>query len=457
MRAPRGIVLVAVASGLGGSACAAFLSDFSIGDGADSGAAEGAVAESGASQDGKSDDAGSTNDGSVADGGGDSGTDSDSGESGLSSGGDGGDGGDSGTALCAPMATKCTSSTQMETCGTDGQWGAATTCTSSQTCSAGVCVRTDGGTVEPPSCVPGGVGMTNCGPSGNESCCTSIDVTGGTFYRSYDGVSAGYTSTASPATVSTFALDKYEITVGRFRQFVVAWDSGWTPPAGAGKHSYLNGGSGLANSGVAGTYEAGWNTEWTSALATTASVWTTNLSCGASWQTWTPSPGANENLPIDCVTGYEAYAFCIWDNGFLPSEAEWNYAAAGGGASDGQRVYPWSSPSTSLTIDCSYSNYSACGDAPNAVGSESPKGDGKWGQADLAGNVWEWALDWDAAYANPCTDCAYLTSVGSSDNGIYRGGSGTDQPGEQLVSFRGAQAPPSNRYFNIGARCARVP
>jgi len=47
----------------------------------------------------------------------------------------------------------------------------------------------------PPSCAPGGPGMTNCGPggSGTESCCTSLEVMGGTFYRTYDfyGVSGG--------------------------------------------------------------------------------------------------------------------------------------------------------------------------------------------------------------------------------------------------------------------------
>ena len=91
------------------------------------------------------------------------------------------------------------------------------------------------------------------------------------------------------------------------------------------------------------------------------------------------APGANESLPINCITWYEAFAFCAWDGGFLPTEAEWNYAAAGGSE---QRAYPWSNPPTSTTIDCSHANYDDCaalrepaGDgAVNRVGSESPAG-----------------------------------------------------------------------------------
>jgi formylglycine-generating enzyme required for sulfatase activity len=37
----------------------------------------------------------------------------------------------------------------------------------------------------------------------------------------------------------------------------------------------------------------------------------------------TSSAGSKENLPINCVNWWESYAFCIWDGGFLPSEAEW--------------------------------------------------------------------------------------------------------------------------------------
>ena len=55
-----------------------------------------------------------------------------------------------------------------------------------------------------------------------------------------------------------------------------------------------------------------------------------NLACSDSYATWTNTAGSQENLPINCVNWCEAYAFCIWDGGFLPSEAEWEYAAAGG-------------------------------------------------------------------------------------------------------------------------------
>jgi hypothetical protein len=80
-------------------------------------------------------------------------------------------------------------------------------------------------------------------------------------------------------------------------------------------------------------------------------------------------------------------------------------------------AYPWSNPPSDVTIDCSYANYCVCNPSPNLagsvnrVGSESPKGDGRWGQADLAGNDFEYVLDSFINYTNPCSDCsAVMTS-----------------------------------------------
>ena len=177
--------------------------------------------------------------------------------------------------------------------------------------------------------------MTNCGAA-SEGCCTSLEVPGGMYYRTYTNSGDGGTGEANPASVSGFVLDKYEVTVGRFRQFVAAWNNGagYAPPAGSGKHTYLNGGQGLANSGSPGTYEPGWVVADDSNIAPTSA----NLACSPDYATWTTSAGSNENRPINCVNWYEACAFCIWDGGFLPSEAEWEYAAAAGSQ---QRKFPW--------------------------------------------------------------------------------------------------------------------
>jgi hypothetical protein len=65
--------------------------------------------------------------------------------------------------------------------------------------------------------------------------------------------------------------------------------------------------------------------------------------------TWTDTVGPNENLPMNCVPWYKAFAFCVWDGGRLPTEAEWNYAATGGNE---QRKYPWGStaPDDALAV-----------------------------------------------------------------------------------------------------------
>ena len=70
-----------------------------------------------------------------------------------------------------------------------------------------------GGGTRSPSCQ--GLSAT-CGPASNEDCCASRSVPGGSYIRRANGQNY-------PATVSDFALDRYEITVGRFRRFLASY------------------------------------------------------------------------------------------------------------------------------------------------------------------------------------------------------------------------------------------
>jgi formylglycine-generating enzyme required for sulfatase activity len=193
---------------------------------------------------------------------------------------------------------------------------------------------------------------------------------------------------------------------------------------------------------------SGWNANWNTKLPVDTIALKQALKCHAAYQTWTDHPADNERKPANCLDWYTAFAFCAWDGGRLPTEAEWNYAAAGGSE---QRYYPWSIPATSTTVDDSYTVY--CGGTCKVqdVGSKSPKGDGKWGQSDLAGNAWEWTLDFaGGAYSMPCHDCADVTA---GSYRAFRSGSNDDIAGALRSAVRHVYAP--EHHGNIGARCAR--
>jgi formylglycine-generating enzyme required for sulfatase activity len=301
-----------------------------------------------------------------------------------------------------------------------------------------------------PSCLQGGPGLTDCG-SAKENCCTSPVVSGGSFDRTYKNDGSGPTAEADPAAVSSFRLDKYDVTVGRFRQFVAAWNAGWRPSQGSGRHAHLNGGRGLVNVGPAGGDETGWQ------MADNANVAPTddNLACDPKYATWTPGVSTRENLPINCVNWWEAMAFCNWDRGFLPSEAEWEYAAAGG---DQQREYPWgmTDPGSSnqyAIYSCDYPTGSPA-TCSNDVSNIAPVGTaalgaGRWLQVELVGNVYQWILDSQSAYV-ACTDCAYLTEALP----VVRGGSFNLDVSTLVPPLRDGYSPDVRDYI-IGFRCAR--
>ena len=93
--------------------------------------------------------------------------------------------------------------------------------------------------------------------------------------------------------------------------------------------------------------------------------------------------GDAPDLPVRCVTWYEAEAYANFRHGRLPTEAEWEYAARG----PQSRVYPWGNdwdPSRCNVLDSA---------GPTAVGSYST-GVSWVGANDMAGNAMEWVSDW---------------------------------------------------------------
>jgi formylglycine-generating enzyme required for sulfatase activity len=263
----------------------------------------------------------------------------------------------------------------------------------------------------------------------------------------------GPTGLADPATASGLRIDKYLVTVGRFRQYVdYVVAGGKSPDNGSGKHAHLNGGHGLANTGAPGSFESGWDgTAWGQNILGGNPPNSTLLDC-PQYNTWTATAGANENLPITCENWYEAYAFCIWDGGFLPSEAEWGFAASGG---DQQREYAWGStdPGSANQYAIFACQFPGCATSP--VGTAA-SGAARWGQLDMAGQVWEWNLDWLAPFGS-CVDCAYTAPATFR---ARRGGSLIDAPLYLVASYRGSVTSGvtgETRYFNDGFRCARTP
>jgi len=153
-------------------------------------------------------------------------------------------------------------------------------------------------------------------------------------------------------------------------------------------------------------------------------------------------------------------AFCIWDGGFLPSEAEWNYAAVGGSA---QRAYVWGATAPGMNANlavygCYLNGTGTCSGVTNIapVGS-IPLGNGLFGQADLAGNVWEHNLDGMTDYAATCDNCAYLDLNGPGYTLPARRGGAYDETISEVASSSRGNYPPWWNGWQNGLRCARIP
>ena len=166
-----------------------------------------------------------------------------------------------------------------------------------------------------------------------------------------------------------------------------------------------------------------------------------------------PSVNVGTNLPVENVTWTEAAEFCRrlteleaaagrLPDGYvfrLPSEAEWEYAARGGG------YWPWGSiERTNLTVSAWF--------APNSFYVTHPVGrlaPNAYGLQDMLGNVAEWCADWYGPYPTGTV----IDRVGPlfGTQRVIRGGNILDSETGIRAAAR-SSAPPEFRSRLVGFR-----
>jgi formylglycine-generating enzyme required for sulfatase activity len=156
------------------------------------------------------------------------------------------------------------------------------------------------------------------------------------------------------------------------------------------------------------------------------------------------------NFPVVGISWYEAVAYSNWLSKVtgkpyhLPTEAEWEKAARG---TDGQE-YPWGN-----TFDKNF-----CNSDQSGLGQSSPVGifligKSPYGCLDMAGNVYEWCVDWygseyyeDSPFKNP-------TGPQRGSYRLLRGGCWLSGPGSCSTTFR-IYSSPAHYISTVGFRLA---
>ena len=206
--------------------------------------------------------------------------------------------------------------------------------------------------------------------------------------------------------ISAFSMSRTAVTVGQLRAFVDA--SGYRTEA-------------ERSGGCVVFTGQGWETR-----------------SGVDWRH--PGFSQGDDHPVTCVSWNDAQAFIRWLNAGsgrhyrLPTEAEWEYAARGGGGYCG------------AGLDSIAWHEGNSAGATHPVGLKRPNG---YGLHDVIGNVWEWCSDWFGPY--PSSPQSDPTGATEGTRRVNRGGSWY---GAGSGCWRRARNTPDDRGNGLGFRLA---
>jgi len=198
-------------------------------------------------------------------------------------------------------------------------------------------------------------------------------------------------------TLNAYLVDLFEVTVGEFRQFVIAknWQTG--------------------------AEKEGKPRE----------------------QTWRlDDVPSRYDYPVRFVSWWDAEAYCTWAGKRLLTEAEWERAARGTDA----RRYPWGNDFDAARVSNNQgpamSGWFGAGISPA-------------GSYDMAGNVWEWVQDWydPQFYGYPNVN-DNPRGPERGDQKVLRGGSFTNPP-DDLRTTRRIKNDAGSVHLDVGIRCGK--
>ncbi|MGA2742092.1 MAG: formylglycine-generating enzyme family protein [Bryobacteraceae bacterium] len=275
-----------------------------------------------------------------------------------------------------------------------------------------------------------------------------VRLDGGRFLMGSDaaiGYPADGEGPVRAVTLEPFYIDRYPVTNGRFAEFVKA--TSYRTEAERFGWSFVFAGH-LKDSGAAVAPVP--NLDWWRRVD------------GANWRH--PEPGAlidgRESHPVVHVSWNDASAYADWAGKRLPTEAEWEYAARGGLE---QKLYPWGDELTPAgrhlcniwqgefpTHDTAEDGFA--GTCP--VDAFPPNG---YGLYSVAGNVWEWCLDWFSPDFHRIGARVNPVGAPSGTAKVMKGGSylcHASYCNRYRVAARTSNTPDSSTT-NIGFRCVR--